>query len=130
MQGPQGAAGAEAYRFFCISGAAATSDRFVELRGVLVQAAEIRGYRQMPRATTLTTLRVYLANPYATANATIALRVNGVDTGLTGTINAGSQTLTVTGGSVSVAAGDAISIRITLSASEANATLGLSAVVY
>jgi hypothetical protein len=130
MRGPTGAAGAEAFRFFCISGAATTGDRFVELRGVLVQALEIRGSRVMPRAATFTTLRVYLANPYATANATIALRVNGVDTGLTGVISAGSQTLTVTGGSVVAAAGDALSLRITLDSAEANATLGISAVVY
>lgn len=129
MRGPTGAAGAEAYRFFCISGAAATADRFIELRGALVQAQEIRGFKQLPRATTLTTLRVYFTTPYATANATIALRVNGVDTGLTGTINAGSQTLTVTG-SVAIAAGDTISVRITLSSAEANTTLGISAVVY
>lgn len=129
MRGPRGAAGAEAYRFFCVAGAATTSDRFVELRGVAVQASEIRGNRQMPRATTLTALRVYLTTPFVTANATIALRVNGVDSSLIGTISAGGQTLSVSG-SVAVAALDAISIRLTLDSAEASAALGISVVVY
>lgn len=129
MRGPTGAAGAESYRFFCIAGAATTSDRFVELRGVAVQPAELRGKRQVPRATTFSTLRAWFATPFTTANATIALRVNGVDSGLSGTIVAGAQSLLVTG-SVAVAAGDAISIRITLNSAEANATLGVSVAVY
>jgi hypothetical protein len=129
MRGPTGAAGAEAIRFFCISGAAATSDRFVELRGSAVQTGELRGYRQVPRSTTLSAMRVWLRNPYVTANATLALRVNGVDSSLTGTISAGAQSLLVSA-SVSVSAGDTVSLRITLDSAEANATLGVSAVIY
>jgi hypothetical protein len=130
MRGPTGAAGAEAYRFFCIAGAATTSDRFIELRGSAVQASEIRAKRRMPRNTTLTDLRVYFKTAHAVANATITVRLNGVDTGLSGVINASAQTLTVSGGSVSVVAGDALSVKIALSSAEANATLGVSVVVY
>jgi hypothetical protein len=130
MRGPTGAAGAEAYRFFCIAGAATTNDRFLELRGANVQPSEMRGNRQVPRATTLTSMRVYLRNPYVTANATIALRVAGVDSALAGTISAGGQVLTVTGMAVGVTAGQALSVRLTLDSAEANSTLGISVVVY
>lgn len=130
MRGPRGAAGAEAYRFFCVAGAAgSTLARFIPLLGVAAQASEITAFRQVPRAATLTTLRVYLTTPYVTANATIALRLNGVDTALVGVISAGGQVLTVTG-VVAVAAGNTLSVRIQLDAAETNATLGISVVAY
>lgn len=127
--GATGAAGGEAYRFFCAAGDSTTSDRFVEIRGLTVQSSEIRGQRQLLRASTLTTLRVWFNTPYTTANATITVRKNGADTTLTGTISAGAQTLTVTG-TVTYSAGDALSVKISLSSAEANATLGISCVVY
>lgn len=131
MRGPTGAAGAEAYRMFSLVGAAgSTAARYLSAIGNAVQGSEPLGKRPIPRATTFSTLRVYFATPYVTANATITLRVNGVDTSLTGVISAGGTTLTVTGGSVVVAANDSITIKIQLDAIETNATLGVSAVVY
>jgi hypothetical protein len=130
MRGPTGAAGAEAYRLFSLAGAAgSTAARYLSIVGNTVQASEPLCKRAVPRATTFSTLRVYFATAYATANATLTLRVNGVDTALTGVISAGGQTLTVTG-SVGVAANDAISVKIQLDAIESNATLGVSAVIY
>lgn len=130
MRGPTGAAGAEAYRLFSLAGAATTSARYLSTIGNSVQASETLGKRKIPRATTFSTLRVYFTNAYVTANATITLRVNGSNTALSGVISAAGQTLAVTGGSVVVAAGDSISVQITLDSAEANATLGVSAVVY
>lgn len=129
MRGPTGAAGAEAYRLFSLAGAATTAARYLSTIGNSVQASEPIGKRPIPRATTFSTLRVYFATPYATANATMTLRVNGVDTTLTGVISAGGNTLTVTG-VAAVSAFDSISVRIVLDSAEANATLGVSAVVY
>lgn len=127
--GPQGPAGGEAYRWFTIAGAAVTSDRFLDLGELAVIAQELRSKRLVLRPTTITKLRVYFTVPYAVATATLCLRKNGVDTSLVGTIAPGTQTLLVSS-SVVIAAGDAISLRITLSSAEANAGLGASAVVY
>jgi hypothetical protein len=127
--GPTGAAGGEAYRYFCVAGAATTSDRFIEIRGQSVQTDEIRSYRKLQRAGTFTALRVYFTVAYSTATATVAVRIEGSDTVLIGTIAPGAQTLLVTG-SVPYSAGNKLSVRITLSSAEANAGLGVSVVVY
>lgn len=127
--GPTGAAGGEAFRWFCVAGGATTSDRFVELRGMSVQSAEIRSQRNLLRSGTLTKMRVYLRAAFAVANVTFTLRKNGVDTGITGTINAGNQTLNLSG-TVSYSPNDFISIKIVQSTSEANATMGATVVVY
>lgn len=98
-----------------------TSNRFLNQAGSNVTAASNEdGSIQISGMTgVLTSLYVRYGTALATANTTFTLRVNGVDTALTVTVNSGAQSGSITGQSVAVAAGDRVTIKSVTSAADA-----------
>jgi hypothetical protein len=83
-----------------------------------------------PVAQTLTGIRIFINNAFATAGITLTLRNNQVDTALAVTLAAGATVGSLTGQSVSIAAGDKLSVKYHQTAVENNTTMGLRVVVF
>lgn len=115
--GTNGAAGTSSSVFPLYFGATntgnTTSARFLSVTGTdAIQTTEANGQEICPYSGVITDLFArFQGGALVTANCTFTLRVNGVDTALTLTINATNQSGHTSGGSVAVVEGDLISIK-------------------
>lgn len=108
-----------------------TATRFLNQAGSNVTAASnedgsinIQGWTGI-----LTALYFRFGTALAAANTTITVRINGVDTALTLTVNSGTQTGSITGLAIAVAAGDRVTVSITTSAADATSSRPRATVV-
>lgn len=126
--GPIGATGATGPReYFWASSSipATTSARYLQNDTTVLTATEGLGVL-LGAGGTLTLMRVdFAGTAMSTANMTFTLRVNGVDSALTVTINAGATSGQMTGASVAINPGDSLSMKSVASASEANSAINL-----
>ncbi len=100
--------------------AAAGSTRYTSLDGALVSgnATESVAQQVMPDARDLDSFYVKIATaPGASKNLVFTVRKNGADTAITCTITGSGTTGSYTGAAVSFAAGDKVSVSVTLTSS-------------
>jgi hypothetical protein len=130
QQGPTGPAGSPraVFTWTYSNGVATSADRFVQRASTNALSSEAGGQTVVLRPRTLVRLVVtILGTPYVTDSATFTLRKNGVDTALTLTLAAGATSGSVTG-SVSVAAGDRLTVKLNQSGTES--TAGIVPYIY
>lgn len=94
------------------------------------QAPEARSQMVIPNAGTLTAMYGIHGTAVTTSDETYTGRVNGVDTALTFAIVANATANSITGQSVSVAAGDKVSVKVVSSVSNTTSCQGRIAMAY
>lgn len=131
MKGPVGAAGSVLGILYWAAAAAAanTSTNFLPIYAATPDTSEYKSAHVVSAAATLTQLR---ASSFIALGAgdsvTLTLRKNGVDTGLTCTIAASGTSASATG-SVSVVAGDILTVKSVQSGTGTASVWGLSVAV-
>lgn len=122
QQGPTGSPRA-VFSWVYSNGVATSADRWVQRASTTATSQEAGGQTVVVYARTLVRLVVtILGTPYTTDSATYTLRKNGVDTALTVTLAAGASSASATG-SVSLAPGDRLTMKLNQSGTEATAAI-------
>jgi hypothetical protein len=112
------------------SATTATAARFLAPGGAdLASASSTEIQFAMPQARSLRNLRVRCVAGVGAANVTYTLRKNGVDTGQTVTISNTATGGVTGGGSVSFAAGDLVSVKVTKDAAPGTPQTGVEVTI-
>ncbi len=128
--GPVGATGGTSAPFWWLFRTYSGTTAVRYLRQWFGVAAAEAGSQYATASTTITKIEVELfTSLFATASLTFTLRKNGVDTGLTATLVNGTYTASGTG-SVSIAPGDYLTMKVVQSVSETNASAYVQVSVY
>lgn len=133
--GPTGATGAggasgvprTSFSWQATNATSTTAARFLQAQGAVLSSEQ--GRYHVPGPTTIIRILLnILGTPYVTDNVTATLRKNGVDTALVATLTATSLSVSSTG-SISVVAGDVLTMKIVQSGTEATTATFLNIVV-